>query len=63
MLNTHELLFRRGFRRMGLGKNCVKKIFMTDAKMKLMLLLPGYILGWQFALLLGYNSTLELISF
>ncbi len=35
----------------GLGKNCVKKIFMTGVKMKLMLPLPGYIL------------LLELISF
>jgi hypothetical protein len=29
----------------GLGKNCVKKIFMAGAKMKLMLLLLGYILS------------------
>jgi hypothetical protein len=44
--NAHRCLFRRGLRRMGLGKNCVKKISMTGAKMKLMLLLPGFILSW-----------------
>jgi hypothetical protein len=30
----------------GLGKNCVKKIFMAGVKMKLMLPMFGHILGW-----------------